>query len=279
MKAAPAAVAVGVFFLVGLAGGAYWRNEIGHFVRSSTPPVAAAATTSQRLIPAPHEATVIAALPAPGSAGGTALSAMSGSGNLSSEDAAGATPPAAGARPESPATPMPTDNQASTDHNGDRPKGDTPLARAETPPLPASKPTPPARDERVAAKLPAPARGHADVRSADVRAPGGSGPFQVQFGVFSSEENANRLGQALSTPQVKISVQRSQDKAGHPLFYVRSPLFDDFARALAAAWDAQNAAQAGHFAEPVKYVILRVNTSSGVETSIAVSQETAGAAH
>lgn len=275
MKAAPAAIAVGLFFLIGLGGGAYWRTSIVRPASSDQPSAATSVTIDHQPLGAASKPAMLAAqtvasaaAPLPQVPPRPEPPAAPTPASAPVQDVSVPAPPAQAVARE-PAPPTPAEAAK------DLPKKDGSPAHGAAP-LPPTKPAAPAREmpgheERLAAK--SPSRAHAEVHAAG----NGSGPFQVQFGVFTSEENANRLSQALSTPQVKIAVQRGQDKAGHPLFYVRSPVFEDFARALAAAWDAQNAAQAEHFAEPVKYVILRVNTSSGVESSIAISQEASGA--
>jgi hypothetical protein len=283
MKAAPAAIAVGAFFLVGLAGGAYWRtmaHDGGSTAAADRRPrngtTAPTIVTVQQSSPTP---SVLLPRTPPTSSSAVAPTTIEVSPAPSTQTAAIDPAPAISAASANTA-PRETkrDDAKKEEAKKDSAKKAEPPSHAEDGEpaahadlhLPATKPTPPAADERLAAKAPPPPAHQ------DARAPNGSGPFQVQFGMFTSEENANRLSRALSTPQVKITVQRSQDRAGRPVYYVRSPVFDDFARAMAAAWDAQNAAQADHFGEPVKYVIVRINASSGVASNLAVSQEASG---
>lgn len=273
MKTAPAALAVSLFFAAGIAGGAFLRTV-------DTDPTVLEQEAVSPAVSLSYPPKTIAAEPAmlPPRSDGESMTAA---------------PAALASQPESPPnapSPVPAQKpaprqeaaqQASTaapaadatgneDASKHRDSGLTGAANAIA--RHATKPGP-APQQRLAAAKSAPARPDRAVGAGAARLPArAEGPFQVQFGVFTSEENAERLSRALSTAQVKIDVQRGQDRGGRALFFVRSPVFDEFAQARAAASDAQVTAQAQHLGEPVKYVILRGSASAGATGTVAVSQ-------
>lgn len=268
MKGASAALAIGLFFAAGIAGSVFWRAVgTGPAVpaKSGEPPPVSYDYAS-RTIPTNPAMT---SPPANGAGMAASLSAVAPQPDSPPHLApqSPVQPPETRRRSaqQASAAPPVTNAKRNEDASGQRDNGLT--AAADTMPRPATKHAP-APQRRLATAKPAPARAHGAVPApASV-----NGPFQVQFGAFISEENAKRLSRALSTPQVKIDVQRGQSRAGRALFFVRSPVFDGFAQALAAAWEAQNAAQAQRFAEPVKYVILHGSASPGAAGAIAISQ-------
>jgi hypothetical protein len=264
VRTALAASGIVFFFLVGLGAGTYFDRTP---TDSPSEPIVAATsgvtadhsfslpapvTTGEKTAPAPEPT------PAPPS---VAQARAIVPPPLPPEEMTGAppqavTPPAVSApapREEAAALPPPVPHTAAP----------TKLALA-APPRPEAKPAPvPAAVKPVVL--------HPPTIHPPVPADKAGGPFRIQFGVFRHEKNARRLSEAVSTPAMKVSVIRSTDHQGHPLYYVRSPNFPEFARALAAAWDAQNAAQKLHFNEPIPYLIQRVPAA---ETAAAPSEAT-----
>jgi septal ring-binding cell division protein DamX len=125
---------------------------------------------------------------------------------------------------------------------------------------PPPLPRPEAPEQRIAALTPPPplpaaaAPPPADVPMARASGPG----YRLQFGVFAREDNATRLTKAIGSPQTRIAVETGQDRAGHPLYYVRSGVYPDLDKAQAAAKAAQASAQSQGFKEEVSYVVLAV---------------------
>jgi hypothetical protein len=143
-----------------------------------------------------------------------------------------------------------------------------PQVALAAPPRPEVKPAPVVHTAKASP--------HAETAHPATAAPAASGPFRIQFGAFRHEENAKRLSRAITTPAMKASVTLGKDHNGRPLYYVRSPAFADFARALAAAWDAQNTAQKQHFAEPITYLIRRMPAAESDAAPAATATELAG---
>jgi cell division septation protein DedD len=85
----------------------------------------------------------------------------------------------------------------------------------------------------------------------------GSG-YRLQFGAFARQDNAARLTKAISSPDSQVAIETGQDRAGRPLYYVRSAVYPDLDKAQAAAKAAQATAQSQGFAEPVSYVVMAV---------------------
>ena len=88
-------------------------------------------------------------------------------------------------------------------------------------------------------------------------APGnGAGPYRVQFGAFANEDNARRLQWAIEATGLKIEVTQEPDPGGHTLFFLRSPVYADYAAALGAAQTVRNRVQSFVNAIPIDYAIL-----------------------
>jgi hypothetical protein len=280
VRAALATSGIVFFFLVGLGAGIYFygsaRTEVASGTAALSPSVSVpaegrlvlpTAMTAEKTVapspdqpPPPQAAAALPPVPGPRS---IVPPPLPGTGELVAAVPAAPPPvavPAASApepQPQPhPAPPAPAHEAAAT------------RVALAAPPRPEAKPAPAAH----AAKMPP----HAEPVHPATAAPAASGPFRIQFGAFRREENARRLSQAITTPAMKVSVTLGKDHKGRPLYYVRSPAFADFARALAAAWDAQNTAQKQHFAEPITYLIRRVPTAEADATSAAGTTELAG---
>lgn len=139
-----------------------------------------------------------------------------------------------------------------------------PMPYAAIPPAPAATPraiaqrhAAPPKKPRLAAKT-APA---APVSTVALYEPptaptNVAGPFFVQFGAFANEENARRMQWAVEATGLKVEVTQGPGASGQMLYYLRSPIYHDYASALSAAQTVQSRVQ--HFvnAIPVDYAIL-----------------------
>jgi hypothetical protein len=132
-----------------------------------------------------------------------------------------------------------------------------PPAPAATPRAIAQRHAAPPKKPRLAAKT-APAAPVATVALHEPpTAPTNvAGPFFVQFGAFANEENARRMQWAVEATGLKVEVSQAPGASGQMLFYLRSPIYHDYASALSAAQTVQDRVQ--HFvnAIPVDYAIL-----------------------
>ena len=141
---------------------------------------------------------------------------------------------------------------------------DTPAAPSETQ---AIKPT------RVAAAVPPKkpamvAKAHRTAPSQNIgpqtvalhpppTAPGNvAGPYRVQFGAFANEDNARRVQWAIEATGLKVEVSQQPGPSGHPLFFLRSPSYPEYAAALSAAQTVQHRVQNFVNAIPIEYAIL-----------------------
>jgi SPOR domain len=84
---------------------------------------------------------------------------------------------------------------------------------------------------------------------------GATGPFRVQFGAFANEDNARRVQWAIEATGLKVEVSQEPGPSGHPLYFLRSPSYPDYASALSAAQTVQHRVE--HFvnAIPIEYAI------------------------
>jgi cell division protein FtsN len=133
---------------------------------------------------------------------------------------------------------------------GTSPNADTqPATPTETPTrVAAVAPPKPAKAHRAApqpAALPSPPTAHSNA----------AGPFRVQFGAFAQEDNAHRLQSAIEATGLKVEVRQEPGPSGHSLFFVRSPVYPDYASALNAAQTAQSRAQHSANAIAITYTI------------------------
>jgi hypothetical protein len=88
-------------------------------------------------------------------------------------------------------------------------------------------------------------------------APGNvAGPYRVQFGAFANEDNARRVQWAIEATGLKVEVSQEPGPSGHPLFFLRSPVYSDYAAALSAAQTVRNRVQNFVNAIPIDYAIL-----------------------
>jgi hypothetical protein len=88
-------------------------------------------------------------------------------------------------------------------------------------------------------------------------APGNvAGPYRVQFGAFANEDNARRVQWAIEATGLKVEVSQQPGPSGHPLFFLRSPSYPEYAAALSAAQTVQHRVQNFVNAIPIEYAIL-----------------------
>jgi cell division septation protein DedD len=83
-----------------------------------------------------------------------------------------------------------------------------------------------------------------------------SGPFRIQFGAFSVEDNAHRIQWSVEATGLPVEIVHAPNRKGHMLYYVRSQPFPDHAAAQSAALAAR--AKAKSFSQPVAldYVVV-----------------------
>ncbi len=145
------------------------------------------------------------------------------------------TPDTAAAAPSVPAAPAP---RSIAQHRAPPPKKPHVVAKAE--------PAAPVEPAMPAVALRPPPAAPANV----------SGPFRVQFGAFANEDNARRMQWAVEATGLKVEVTQAPGTTGQTLYYLRSPVYPDYASALSAAQTVQSRVQ--HFvnAIPVDYAIL-----------------------
>lgn len=243
------------FFLVGLGAGTYFDGAPADLSSGAVAVAANSAPVEHSLPAAAPAATADRAAPAPVSEPAPALPPVAQAQPITpppmplpDETAAAAAPPQATVQP---AAPAPAPQEKTTAAAPPPAHSAVPAKVALVVPPPEAKPAAAPAPVKPAVLHPPQSRPTAPAATA-------SGPFRIQFGAFRHEENARRLSEAVSTPAMKVSVTRGKDHRGRLLYYVRSPEFSEFARALAAAWDAQNAAQKLHFDEPITYLIQRV---------------------
>jgi hypothetical protein len=133
----------------------------------------------------------------------------------------------------------------------------TPAPAAVPPRVIAQRHAAPPKKPRLAAKT-APAAPVATVALHEPpTAPANvAGPFFIQFGAFANEENARRMQWAVEATGLKVEVTQAPGASGQMLFYLRSPIYHDYASALSAAQTVRDRVQ--HFvnAIPVDYAIL-----------------------
>ncbi len=120
------------------------------------------------------------------------------------------------------------------------------VAVAKAAPPAAAKPRPDAAEASVA-----PAKAPADDES-----DGDAGPYRIQFGAFTIEDNAHKLQWAVEATGLPVEVARLPNTKGHLLYYVRSQPFPDRAAALSAATAARDKAKGFVNAEPIEYVLV-----------------------
>ncbi|HLI20014.1 MAG TPA: SPOR domain-containing protein [Stellaceae bacterium] len=176
-------------------------------------------------------------------------------------DTAAFTPPAASLAPSEPVAPAP-EPYAQVAPAAPSPPQDAAAAAPAPPPAPravAHHAAPPPRKPRVVAKAKplAPKEPAVALHQPPTAPMDESGPFRVQFGAFANEENARRVQWAVEATGLKVEVDHAPGgTSGQLLYYLRSPLFPDYASALSAAETVQHRVQ--HFvnAIPIDYAIL-----------------------
>lgn len=267
------AIALAFFFGVGLAGGGaykiYFGDDAGPQVADRvSPPLASHAPPAQnfaadrpndaekaapdlaRIEPSAPPALAPPPAPAPGEA--TKPHAPSARVTQAAPPPAPSAP-APQAAPAEPAAPAPLPYAAVTP-----PKPD---AQPETQ---AAKPThvaaavPPKKPEKPA--MVAKAHRLWPPQTAALHPPptapsGATGPFRVQFGAFANEDNARRVQWAIEATGLKVDVSQEPGPSGHPLYFLRSPSYPDYASALSAAQTVQHRVQGFVNAIPIEYAI------------------------
>ena len=266
------AIALVFFFGVGLAGGAaykiYFENgapllaDRGLAEPAAAParaPALAARTPTSPETDAPDLARVepsappaLAPPPAPSPAEATKPHAPSAS-------ATTAAPPAPA--PLAQAAPAAQPPEAPVPYAAVAPKPAAPSEHAEhaaptkIAAVPPKKPPMAAKSHR-AAKPEAVAPQSVALRPPPTALGNAVGPFRVQFGAFANEDNARRVQWAVEATGLKVDVTQAPGPSGHPLFFLRSPAYADYASALSAAQTVQHRVE--HFvnAIPIEYAIL-----------------------
>jgi hypothetical protein len=271
------AIALVFFFGVGLAGGAaykiYFGDDGGPQVadRISPPPASPATTPSQQFAEKaapdlariqPSAPTALAPPPAPSPDEAIKPHARA-------QSAMQATPPAPIPTPQAAPAPVP---YAEIAPPAPPPAPVAPMAEAQPAPSPAPE-AQPAKPTRVAAAIPpkkpamvanthrpAPAQNmgaQAVALHPPPTAPGNAaGPYRVQFGAFANEDNARRVQWAIEATGLKVEVSQEPGPSGHPLFFLRSPSYPEYAAALSAAQTVQHRVQNFVNAIPIDYAIL-----------------------
>jgi hypothetical protein len=88
-------------------------------------------------------------------------------------------------------------------------------------------------------------------------APGNvAGPYRVQFGAFANEDNARRVQWAIEATGLNVEVSQEPGPSGHPLYFLRSPSYSDYAAALSAAQTVKHRVNGFINAIPIDYTIL-----------------------
>jgi hypothetical protein len=263
VSAAYTVIALVFFFGIGLAGGTAYKflsdNDSNEQLADQfTPPPAApalpqtVAQSQQATAPAPSMTAADAAPLAHLTP--TAPPALAMPPAPTPDTAAMAAPPAS-----APAVPAPEIQAAPLPYAAVTPAQPAPVTAA--PPRAIAQhraaPTKPAKQPRFAAK-PAHAVPVSTVAIHEPPAAPGNvaGPFFVQFGAFANEENARRMQWAVEATGLKVEVTQAPGASGPMLYYLRSPIYHDYASALSAAQTVQSRVQ--HFvnAIPVDYAIL-----------------------
>jgi sporulation related protein len=188
------------------------------------------------------------------------------------------TPPPAPTVPKQPGLPPPTIVQAAPPPappaDEPAPQADTapalpytdatPLPQDATPEAPAAKPTPvaaipPKKPEKpvMVAKVHRTTPAQTVALHPPPAAPGNvAGPYRVQFGAFANEDNARRVQWAIEATGLKVDVSQESGPSGHPLYFLRSPAYSDYAAALSAAQTVQHRVDNFVNAIPIDYAIL-----------------------
>lgn len=260
-------IALVFFFGVGLAGGAAYKayfsddGTSGQAADPVNPPLSAAssappqsfaadapsateqaapdlARTEPTLAPAPTPTPAVADQAEPPSAPALAQAAPAPA-SSTPEPA----PPAAPVAEPSAAT-VADAASPNADAQAATPAAVPPRIAAVAPPKPAAA----AKAHRAApqpAATPAPPSAHGNTARR----------FRVQFGAFAQEDNARRLQGAIEAAGLKVDISQEPGPSGHALFFVRSPVYPDYASALSAAQAAQSRAQHSANAVSITYTI------------------------
>jgi hypothetical protein len=251
------AIALVFFFGIGLAGGTAYKLLIADDDSGSQPAQVAAAQPPS-LPPVPQ---IAAATPEPADAFAPSLAHLTPTAPPAltpppapspTTPTIAAAPPAASVAPApvpsaeaAPTTPAPAEATSA------------PRAHAAPPRALAQHRAPPPKKPRMIAKATRTAPAQTVALHAPPTAPANaSGPFRVQFGAFANEDNARRVQWAVEATGLKVQVTAAPGSSGQMLYYLRSPVFADYASALSAAQTVRDRVQ--HFvnAIPIDYAIL-----------------------
>jgi cell division protein FtsN len=154
------------------------------------------------------------------------------------------------ATPYADATPSPAPQEATPEAAPAKP-----TRVAAIPPKKPEKPAMVAKAHRPLANNNAPAQTVA--LHPPPTAPGNvAGPYRVQFGAFANEDNARRVQWAIEATGLNVEVSQEPGPSGHPLYFLRSPSYSDYAAALSAAQTVQHRVNGFVNAIPIDYAIL-----------------------
>jgi len=124
---------------------------------------------------------------------------------------------------------------------------------AAKPPPPTA--TPKLKPAAVEASAPAPKPAATDAAAAN-QGDNAAGPYRIQFGAFTIEDNAHRIQWAVEATGLPVEVAHLPSPKGRLLYYVRSQPFPIAAAALNAAASARDKAKGFVNAEPIEYVLV-----------------------
>jgi len=247
------ALVLAFFFLVGLGGGVLYRLLPHGSASGASPPAASNASPPQALEVASTPETAGASLapraPQVEAAASVPLTPASPEAAVPAPLSPTATtkqPAGAGTAASPPETKAPAKSQLA----------------AAAPPAPASKPGSAVIQTRAAPQK------RAAAAEAKLAAPSGeAGPFRIQFGAFSVEDNAHRVQAAIAATGLPVEIARAPGSNGRQLFYVRSQPFADWTSATTAAAAARDRIQ--HSANPVAidYVVVADRTAQQTQAA------------
>jgi hypothetical protein len=140
-------------------------------------------------------------------------------------------------------------------------KPETPTKPAHVAAIPPKKPAMVAKAHRPFPNKNTPAENNKGAETVALHppptAPGNvAGPYRVQFGAFANEDNARRVQWAIEATGLKVEVSQEPGPSGHPLYFLRSPAYSDYAAALSAAQTVQHRVNSFVNAVPIDYAIL-----------------------
>jgi hypothetical protein len=199
------------------------------------PTAAEAAAAATKEPPVPSEMALNAA---PFS--NTSASVLLPAAAMSTENSAGAA--AVAAEHRAPAPPKPAKPQQ--------------LAAAKPTPSPAPAAAPKTKIAAIETTASLPPKAATSDATPPAAGDSSSGPYRIQFGAFTIEDNAHRIQWAVEATGLPVEVAHLPSPKGRMLYYVRSQPFPDRAAALSAAASARDKAKGFVNAEPIEYVLV-----------------------